>query len=69
MLQALDSASPPGAETAGGHSDAKLGEYRELIDDWLTADLGAPTSRVIPSEGSGSGCSASTTSSRGDDSP
>jgi transposase len=40
--QALESAVPPARKRPEGRSAPKLGEYREMIDGWLTADLDAP---------------------------
>src|SRR6516165_4758329 len=40
--QALESAVPPPRKRPEGRPAPKLGEYRELIDSWLIADLGAP---------------------------
>jgi transposase len=42
VLQALDSAIPPPRKQPQGRPAPKLGEYRELIDEWLIADLVAP---------------------------
>jgi transposase len=42
VRQALASPVPPARKRPGGRSAPKLGEYRELIDGWLTADLQAP---------------------------
>ena len=40
--QALGSAVPPARKRPEGRPAPKLGEYRELIDEWLIADLVAP---------------------------
>lgn len=42
VRQALESAVPPPRKRPQGRPAPKLGEYRELIDGWLTADLLAP---------------------------
>jgi transposase len=42
VRQALASALPPSRKRAEGRPAPKLGEYRELIDSWLIADLQAP---------------------------
>jgi transposase len=42
VRQALESAVPPVRKRPEGRSAPKLGEYRELIDGWLMADLTAP---------------------------
>lgn len=39
---ALESAVPPAKRTPVGRPAPKLGEYLELIDEWLRADLEAP---------------------------
>jgi transposase len=38
----LESAVPPARKRPEGRPAPKLGEFRELIDSWLTADLEAP---------------------------
>ncbi len=38
---ALASAVPPAKRAPQGRGAPKLGEYREIIDEWLTADLEA----------------------------
>ena len=42
VKQALASAVPPPRKVAVGMPAPKLGEYRELIDEWLVGDLDAP---------------------------
>jgi transposase len=42
VLQALESAIPPARKRPEGRAAPKLGEYRELIDEWLTGDKDAP---------------------------
>lgn len=42
VRQALVSAVPPPKRVAQSRPAPKLGEYRELIDEWLVADLVAP---------------------------
>jgi len=42
VRQALESAVPPERKRPEGRPARKLGEYRELIDSWLRADLEAP---------------------------
>jgi transposase len=42
VRQALESPLPPERKRPEGRSAPKLGEYRELIDSWLIADLEAP---------------------------
>jgi transposase len=42
VRQALESALPPARRTPVSQPAPKLGEYRELIDEWLIADLVAP---------------------------
>lgn len=42
VRQALASPLPPAKRAPAGRPAPKLGEYRELIDGWLTADLTAP---------------------------
>jgi len=42
VRQVLASALPPSRKRPGGRPAPKLGEYRELIDSWLIADLQAP---------------------------
>ena len=42
VLQALESSVPPSRKRPEARPAPKLGEYRELIDQWLTADLEAP---------------------------
>jgi transposase len=42
VRQALDSPLPPPRKRPEGRRAPKLGEYRELIDSWLIADLEAP---------------------------
>ena len=42
VRQALGSAVPPERKRPEGRPAPKLGEYRELIDSWLIADLEAP---------------------------
>jgi transposase len=42
VRQALESAVPPERKTPAGRPAPKLGEYRQLIDGWLIADLDAP---------------------------
>lgn len=42
VRQALASAVPPSRKRPEGRPAPKLGAYRELIDEWLTADLVAP---------------------------
>jgi transposase len=42
VRQALGSAVPPPRKRPEGRPAPKLGEYRELIDSWLIADLKAP---------------------------
>jgi transposase len=42
VRQALMSPVPPSRKRPENRSAPKLGEYRELIDEWLTADLQAP---------------------------
>ena len=42
VRQALESAVPPAKRAPSGRGAPKLGEYREIIDEWLTADLQAP---------------------------
>jgi transposase len=42
VRQALGSAVPPPRKRPEGRSAPKLGEYRDLIDSWLVADLKAP---------------------------
>lgn len=42
VRQALVSAVPPAKRRPSGRPAPKLGEFRELIDEWLTADLKAP---------------------------
>src|SRR6516225_11653579 len=42
VRQALESAVPPARKRPEGRPAPKLGEFRELIDSWLRADLGAP---------------------------
>jgi transposase len=42
VRQALGSAVPPERKRPEGRPAPKLGEYRELIDSWLIADLDAP---------------------------
>jgi transposase len=42
VRQALESAVPPPRKRPEGRPAPKLGEYRELIDSWLIADLEAP---------------------------
>ena len=42
MRQALASPVPPPRKRPEGRPAPKLGEYRELIDEWLIADLVAP---------------------------
>jgi transposase len=42
VRQALESPVPPARKRPEGRSAPKLGEYRALIDEWLTADLEAP---------------------------
>jgi transposase len=42
VRQALESAVPPAKRRPEGRPAPKLGEYRELIDEWLIADLVAP---------------------------
>jgi len=42
VRQALESAVPPARKFPEGRPAPKLGEYRELIDSWLKADLEAP---------------------------
>jgi transposase len=42
VRQALESPIPPARKRPQSRAAPKLGEYRELIDSWLTADLEAP---------------------------
>ena len=42
VRQALESPLPPERKRPEGRPAPKLGEYRELIDSWLIADLEAP---------------------------
>ena len=42
VRQALVSPVPPARKRPEGRPAPKLGEYRQLIDEWLTADLEAP---------------------------
>jgi hypothetical protein len=42
VLQALEPAVPPARKRPQGRPAPKLGDYRELIDEWLIADLVAP---------------------------
>jgi transposase len=42
VRQALESPVPPARKRPEGRPAPKLGEYRELIDSWLVADLTAP---------------------------
>ena len=42
VRQALESPIPPPRKRPENRSAPKLGEYRQLIDEWLTADLEAP---------------------------
>jgi transposase len=42
VRQALESPVPPPRKRPEGRPAPKLGEYRELIDSWLVADLTAP---------------------------
>jgi transposase len=42
VRQALESPIPPARKRPEGRAAPKLGEYRELIDGWLVADLQAP---------------------------
>ncbi len=42
VRQALESSVPPARKRPEGRPAPKLGEYRELIDSWLIADLSAP---------------------------
>jgi transposase len=42
VRQALVSSVPPAQRKPVGRLAPKLGEYRELIDEWLIADLVAP---------------------------
>jgi transposase len=42
VLRALESAVPPARKRPEGRPAPKLGEYRELIDEWLIGDLVAP---------------------------
>ena len=42
VRQAVGSAVPPERKRPEGRPAPKLGEYRELIDSWLIADLEAP---------------------------
>jgi transposase len=42
VRQALESAVPPAKRRPSQRPAPKLGEYRELIDEWLIADLVAP---------------------------
>jgi hypothetical protein len=42
VRQALESPLPPERKRPVGRPASKLGEYRELIDSWLIADLVAP---------------------------
>ncbi len=42
VRQALESAVPPAKRAPRGRAAPKLGEFREIIDEWLTADLEAP---------------------------
>ena len=42
VRQALESPVPPPRKRPEGRPAPKLGEYRELIDEWLIADLVAP---------------------------
>ena len=42
VRQALVSAAPPAKRTPASRPALKLGEYRELVDEWLIADLEAP---------------------------
>ncbi len=53
VRQALESPLPPAKRSPQLRPAPKLGEYRELIDEWLIADLDAPrkqrhTSKRIP---------------------
>jgi transcriptional regulator with XRE-family HTH domain len=42
VKQALESSVPPPKRRPVARPAPKLGEYRELIDEWLIADLVAP---------------------------
>jgi len=42
VRQALESAVPPARKAPRDRSAPKLGEFRELIDEWLIADVDAP---------------------------
>lgn len=42
VRQALGSPVPPERKRPEGRPAPKLGEYRELVDSWLIADLTAP---------------------------
>jgi transposase len=42
VKQALESPIPPARKRPEGRPAPKLGQYRELIDSWLAADLAAP---------------------------
>ncbi len=42
VRQALEAAVPPAKRPPAQRPAPKLGEYRELIDEWLIADLVAP---------------------------
>ena len=42
VRQALESAVPPAKRAPSGRGAPKLGEFGEVIDGWLTADLEAP---------------------------
>ena len=42
VRQALESPVPPARKRPEGRPAPRLGEYRELIDSWLIADLSAP---------------------------
>ena len=42
VRQALESSVPPARKTPGGRPAPALGRFREVVDEWLRADLEAP---------------------------